>query len=382
MKNVAIITEYNPFHKGHGIQIEEIKKMLGGDVRIIAIMSGNTVQRGEVALFEKGARAKAAVLHGVNAVFELPFPYSCACAEIFASAAISIAQRLGNVDHLVFGSESGDISYLQRVAERLSSDELAQVLDEISKKERSLPYFKRRERAYELLYKEELSKAPNDILGIEYLRALSGSASNIIPMTYKRQEGYSAGRTRQEIKDTNESSGLDEIARDVFDGVARSDGEKLGELLLQYLRRADILEVQSVFDMPMDLGAKMKQESLKCARYEDFMHALKGTGYTDARIKRELLYLWCGVKDMGRTPEYTSLLAFDEVGREYLSSIRKTSKIPILTKSAHYKSLGQDGKRAFEEALSAESLFAYSLNEPVSVSDMMKKGPWIKEGSR
>lgn len=382
MKNVAVITEYNPFHKGHGIQINKIKELFGEDVRIICIMSGNTVQRGEVALYDKYLRAKAAVMHGASAVFELPFPYSSSCAEIFACAGVYIAKALGGMDALVFGSETGDIKVLERVSDRISSKEFERALEEISKTNKALPYPRRRQAAYELLYGEELLNGANDILAVEYIKAIKNIAPEITPVTYKRQEGFSAGATRQEIRHSGTSSGLTEVGREIFEGAPHTDSVRLGQLLLQDLRRAEMSRVQGVFDMPRDLGMKMKQESLACADYEEFIQAMKGAGYTDARIRRELLYLWCGVEDIGKTPEYTTVLALDERGREYISSIRKTKTVPVITKPADYKDMTKDVVAAFELAKRADHLFAYALEKALSPAEMLKTGPWIKEKMR
>ena len=106
MKTAAIICEYNPFHNGHKYQIDKAREILGEDTRIIAVMSGNFTQRGEVALTDKSIRAKAAVLSGVNLVLELPFPYSMSSAEFFACSGVDIINKLGCVDYLVFGCEA------------------------------------------------------------------------------------------------------------------------------------------------------------------------------------------------------------------------------------------------------------------------------------
>ena len=123
MAVAAIITEYNPFHNGHAYQIAETRRLLGEDTRIVAIMSGNFTQRGELAFADKTARAKAACECGVDLVLELPFPFSMSSAEYFARSGVKIANELGIVDYLVFGSESGDISLLREIAENMLSSE-------------------------------------------------------------------------------------------------------------------------------------------------------------------------------------------------------------------------------------------------------------------
>ena len=127
-KVVAIISEYNPFHKGHAHQMDCVRRDFGEDTTVIAIMSGNYTQRAEVAFADKLLRATAAVESGINLVLELPFPYSCASAEFFARAGVTIADALGVVDYISFGSELGDVSELQTIADNMMSAKFKEAL--------------------------------------------------------------------------------------------------------------------------------------------------------------------------------------------------------------------------------------------------------------
>ena len=128
MKTVAIISEYNPFHSGHEYQIQKIREEFGADTRIIAIMSGNYTQRGEMAIMDKSLRAECAVRCGVNLVLELPFPFSSSSAEFFSRSGVKIAHSLGVVDYLSFGSECGSIEELVNAAKNMSSKEYKALL--------------------------------------------------------------------------------------------------------------------------------------------------------------------------------------------------------------------------------------------------------------
>ena len=132
MKVAAIISEYNPFHKGHQYQIEKLREILGEDTAVIAIMSGNFTQRGEIAITDKTVRAAAAIECGVDLVLELPFPFSMSSAEFFARSGVRIANSLGIVDYLVFGSESGNLRELSDVAAIMSSVEYQLTLDTLT----------------------------------------------------------------------------------------------------------------------------------------------------------------------------------------------------------------------------------------------------------
>ena len=129
--NIGIICEYNPFHNGHLYQVEKIREEFGEDANIIAVMSGNYVQRGGVAIADKGLRAKCAVLSGVNLVLELPFPFSMSSAEYFARAAVHILTEIGCVDYISFGSESGSLDALKKTAELMLTDEFLKALEKI-----------------------------------------------------------------------------------------------------------------------------------------------------------------------------------------------------------------------------------------------------------
>ena len=179
MKTVGIVCEYNPFHNGHKYQIDQIRHELGEDTEIIAIMSGNYTQRGEMAIIPKTYRAKAACLAGVDLVLELPFPYCASSAEIFARSAVYIINSLGTVDYISFGSESGDIEAIKRVAGALDTDEFKSALKELTQ-DRSLGYPKLCELAYNKLEPESDFKfTPNNILAVEYVKAILKSKKHI-----------------------------------------------------------------------------------------------------------------------------------------------------------------------------------------------------------
>ena len=190
MTTVAIVTEYNPFHTGHKYQIDCIRERFGADTRIIALMSGNFTQRGEVAILDKAERAKNAIDSGVNLVLELPFPFSISSAELFASAAIRIIDRLGIVDYLAFGSEDGNTEKLVGYAQNCSSQEYLNKLQELIKSESFEGYPTLCEKAYKSAFGEGaplVSMTPNNILGIEYIKALLEIESNVMPVAFLRK---------------------------------------------------------------------------------------------------------------------------------------------------------------------------------------------------
>jgi cytidyltransferase-like protein len=198
MKLAAIIAEYNPFHNGHKYQIDKARELLDEDLAIVAIMSGNYTQRGELAIADKTYRARAAVLGGVNLVIELPFPYSSSSAEIFATSGVHIANSIG-ADYLIFGSECGDIDALKKAADILNSEEFKNNLEQIkcSKSSDTMGYPQIVEAAYRKCDGANIQldiSTPNNILAIEYIKAIKALGAYLTPITIKRSgAGYSDG---------------------------------------------------------------------------------------------------------------------------------------------------------------------------------------------
>ena len=202
MKTAGIIAEYNPFHNGHFYHVRQTRA--AGYSHIVAVMSGNVVQRSEVACFSKWTRASAAVKSGVNLVIELPAVYAVASAEKFASAGVSLLDGLGLIDGLSFGSESGNLQELYRCAEACmkinGSAELTGFLSQ------GLSFPKAREKSVEQIAGSEVSKllrTPNNILGVEYLKALQNIGSSMEPITIRRTgpAGEQRGLRRRETQE-------------------------------------------------------------------------------------------------------------------------------------------------------------------------------------
>ena len=185
MQTVGIIAEYNPFHKGHAYQIEEAKKAANADFAVVA-MSGNFVQRGAPAIIDKYTRTKMALEGGADLVLELPVPFATAAAPIFAEAGVSLLTRLGCVDALCFGSESGNIDSLITAAHTLQEEppEYKVLLQRFLKEGNSYP------KSVQLAMNSMgnlLTASPNDTLGVEYIKALLASGSTMKPFAVKRE---------------------------------------------------------------------------------------------------------------------------------------------------------------------------------------------------
>ena len=193
MNIAGIVCEYNPMHNGHVRHIAATREILG-DCGIVCVMSGNFVQRGDFAVMNKFVRARAAVLSGADLVLELPVPWCISSAERFAFGGVSILENIGAVTHISIGSESGDAERLEQTADIL----LDPRMDEIIRREleNGISYATARQRAAEELAGQELQelKSPNDILGLEYLKAAVKLKSKLTPIAIKRTGASHDGR--------------------------------------------------------------------------------------------------------------------------------------------------------------------------------------------
>ena len=356
MKTVAIISEYNPFHSGHLYQIQRIREEFGEDTRIVAIMSGNYTQRGHIAFMDKSARAKMAVLSGVNLVLELPFPYSCASAELFAKAGVSIADRLGCVDILSFGSECGNLDLLKETAHKMQSEQFLSRMQSCENKNPTLGYAKL---AHEVLSDTLTDRAaeiltPNNILALEYLKALKQINSDIEPHTVLREgtdyrsheinekvthQSASAIREALFSGDLSSAEYIPEAARAVLLEEMRKKGapcseEKLSSAILSYFRLSSSKAPCSIQDAKGGLYNRLITKSYEAHDISSLAALTETKKFTNARIRRAIWYSFFGVtsSDVKSAPAFTRVLALDKKGQSILRTAKTTARIPVLTK--------------------------------------------------
>ena len=275
MKICAVIAEYNPFHNGHLKQIEYIvgkglapsdglAPSVGlapcDDTAIVAIMSGNIVQRGELAVLDKYKRAEMAVRCGVDAVLELPYPFCGGSAGYFARGGVEIAKAIG-ADYLCFGSESGDIDELRSVAERTASEEYLYLLDSLVKSEQNSSYISLSRRAYRELYDCDIPDGANNTLAIEYLKYIG----DITPITYKRTYPSSATAAREFYRKGLMENLKNTVPPAVFDlcekNVPVSDF-CIGDIILWRLCNATKEELCRYADVDMGIASRLISSAL------------------------------------------------------------------------------------------------------------------------
>ena len=404
MKTVAIITEYNPFHNGHKYQIDTVRRMFDEDIAIIAIMSGNFTQRGEIAVADKLIRASAAVECGVDLVLELPFPYSMSSAEFFAKSGVHIANSLGVVDYLAFGSECGDIDKITAVAKNMQSDAFTSTLSErtADAKYAKCGYAGLCESVYGELFKtDDLCGffTPNNILALEYVKALLASDSKIVPITVKR---CGAGYNDSKISDTDLQSAtairalmhaenaeafdfVPPAAREIYkkatdDGMMPTDASRLDAAVISKLRLSS-RDVADIHDAAGGLYNRLCELSTEATSISSLTSLTETRRYTTARIRRAIWNSFFGVtsSDVRSMPAYTQLLATDERGRSVLKRIKKMASFPVITKPADYKTYSDDVIRQRELSDRADSIFALTHKRAISGAFSLKFTPYVRK---
>lgn len=380
MRTSAIICEYNPFHKGHKIQIDRLKQKGHG---IVCIMSGGFVQRGLPSIFNKYKRAETAIKCGADLVLELPYPYCCSPAEFFAFGGVSIANDLGIVDELCFGSECGEIRLLEKTSERLMSDFFADtMLKARQNRINSIkPYAVLREELYKAVYNEDLPVKPNDILGIEYITALKKLESNIIPTTYKRESGYSATEARRLISEENCFDFVPEKIREDLENEDRYYLKNAEKSVLSFYRNADIGSLGKCAEMTDGIAERLVKYSKSATNLSEFIENVSAKSYTNAKINRCIINGMCGVTPdlLKEKPAYTQVLGLNETGRKLLKTAQKNDKIKILTKPSHYKKLENP---AFKQACLSnyvDTALTLICDSPKPADYFLKMTPYIQK---
>lgn len=368
--HIAIIAEYNPFHAGHAYQIAELRKQFGKEATITVLLGGIFSQRGTPYIAPPYIRAEAAVKCGADLVLELPFPFSCAPAGIFARAGVEIAEKIG-ADILAFGSECGDMEILTQALARLDSAEMQAAL--AAAKDETVSKTRLYARVYKELYGEDALSLPNDILAIEYLRAIRRSGAAIRPYTVRRVGQYHGGESgfasASMLRRDYAARGIEafagrmpDAACEVFakakaDGLLMPDYERLaGAVLLKF--------AEGKSDVAFSGGglsghiAKAAKESKSIA---DICQKAATARYTDAEISRCILYTLLGVRteDLDAPVRYTRVLAMREGGRQILAA---GHAIEILTKPSAVQKLSAAARAQYVQSFYAERAYAITLN--------------------
>lgn len=354
MKISGIIAEYNPFHNGHIYHMEKTRE--NGADAIVTVMSGNFVQRGEPALIQKWSRARAALIGGSDLVLELPLPYAVSSAETFARGGIDILNRLGCVNEISFGSEAGDIKKLSAVARALQSEETEKALR--GNLDTGVSYPTALDRAIAEVLGEEYAaiiREPNNVLAIEYLKALSHTESNISPFTVNRmgaghdsslflENTASSSYIREKVRENNFSdisAVMPPISESILKGeIERGDAlidkTKFETAVLSKLRFMTTDRFLKTPDVSEGLENRIMSSIYISRDLNQLYDYIKTKRYTMARVRRIVLSAFLGItrKDTPASVPYVRVLGFTERGREILRIARNTATIPIVMKAS------------------------------------------------
>lgn len=388
MKVNAVIAEYNPFHNGHKYHLDASARKTSADYTII-VMSGNFVQRGAPAIIDKFTRTKTALLNGADLVLELPICYTASSAEYFATGAVTLIDKLGVVDTISFGSECGDISVLNRIAQILlvEPEEYSSYLKNNMKLGHSYPIA----RSNALIqFDPTLSdcrtvlSTPNNILGIEYIKALLRRKSDITPCTTLRAgsdyhdirlgENQSSSRAIREALFSGQNIDFlrEHVPENVFDILKSCLGmipmmlsDDFSESLYYKLLNEKNEGYTKYFDVSPALSDKILKHIYEYKSFSEFCNILKSKEMTYTRISRCLLHIMLDLTDE-RFEEYKALdyipyarvLGFKKDSSPLLSEIKKNSEIPLITKLADAKDiLSEDALRMMENELRMNDIY-------------------------
>ena len=378
MLTAGIISEYNPFHLGHAALITRTR--LAGATHIAAVMSGNFVQRGEPAVLSKWARTRQALENGIDLVIELPLPWALAGAEKFAFGGVALLNALG-VDWLSFGSECGNIDGLRKAANALLSPSLRDSM-QIELKN-GITFAKARQKAVSSLFDEETAKLlaePNNILGIEYLKALDKLNSKITPFTIRRVGAdhdtqstklgiASASHIRNVIQnDGNFAALMPEssakiLSNEIAAGNAPAGFAMIERAVLAKLRTMEHQEFGKLPDISEGLENRVYAAVRKAGTLEEVYNQTKSKRYTHARIRRIILSAFLGL-DASLTdgvPPYLRVLGLNRRGVEILHFSKSNTKVPIITNSSDILSLDNTAKSMVELECRATDLYALCM---------------------
>ena len=370
METAGIVAEYNPFHRGHAWHIAETRRRLGGEAPVVCVMSGHWVQRGECALADKWLRAALALDRGADLVVELPTPWAMASAESFARGAVSLLAATGVVDVLSFGSETGELAPLEEAAAALDAPDYPERLRAALGRGLSFPAARQEAAGAACL------SAPNNNLGVEYLRSLRALGSTIRPLTVPRQGAGHDGPAAGGFASASELRRLLRAGRGVEAApyLTAPWSEELADM--QHIERAVLARLRTMGEgdwaaLPDGGGAEgLPSRLAKAAReavsLEDFYTRAKTRRYPHARLRRLALAAFLGLRAAERpaAPPYVRVLGLGGRGRALLRKMKDTCPLPVIVKPAQARELDGPARMLFESEARYTDLYGLCFPAP------------------
>lgn len=378
MISAGIVCEYNPFHNGHFYHLNKTKALTGADI-IICVISGDFVQRGEVALCDKFSRTQMALSAGADIIVMLPFAYSCSGAEIFAYGAVNILNLL-SCDYISFGCEDDDLQKLYKTAKILSSEETAFKDSLKNHLSQGRSYAKSRQLAAEQSFPElnDVLCSPNNILAVEYLKQIIINNYPIKPKSVKRVGAQhnsaksdstfaSASQIRQMLKENDNSyvKFMPSFAVDILKDKPINDIENYRNIIYQNLLISAAEKLSSYPDISVSLANKIINNFNDFSSISDFIDKMSDKHHAKARISRSLCHMIAGFdisysELKSRAVPYMRILGFNQNGRKYLNLIKDNINIVSNTYDFYNSSSGF-AKRIFNYDLTASDLYQLGI---------------------
>lgn len=395
MKKIGIVVEYNPFHNGHLYQIQKIKEKFGKDCFISVVMSGDFVQRGEVSFLNKWEKTKIALENEVDLVVELPVYYAIQNAEIFSKMAVKILDYLG-MEIQVFGAENGEIKIFEEIVTLQKSEEYNKKIQEKIKLGNNY-ILSQRKILEEYGYRDFIKS--NNILGLEYVRAILQDKLNIKPYIIKREISE---YNEEKVEDEREQFVSASFIRKIFDS---KDEKKMIELkkyipknihkflinkmynknieyknikneflkLVKYrMVIDDKKKILEIFDMTEQLYSRIFNSILNSTNYETFLKKIKAKNISLKRIDRILLNILLDIRKVDKNIDYIRVLGFNDIGREYLKKLKKEGKDKIFV---NWKDIEKNNKINSRKIQVEKNVFVFKemiLNEKEKLNPIIK----------
>ncbi len=373
MDCVGIVAEFNPFHNGHKYLLEKAKA-LSGCRFALTVMSGNFVQRGDVALFDKYARAKCALKSGADIVIELPVSFAVANAERFSKAAIHLMHACGIVSALAFGAESDDVDILSLSADKISALDIQTNFEFQSALKKGMSYPRALSEALDIA----APLTPNNILAIEYLRALKSFNSPIKPYAIERLGAQ---------HDSSESNGLFQSASYIREAM-RKNGvlacgdyipyaheldavdmhflDQISDAIIYSLRMKSIDRLKALPDVSEGFENVIYRACRAYSNVSDLISGIKTKRFTMARIRRIMLYSLLEIdKEILRAyplPSYIRIIGIKREALSILSELSKRASLPVIKDYSDTRQLSLEARSQLELELRADSIYNLASN--------------------
>lgn len=377
MKVAGIIAEFNPFHNGHRLLVQKARE--AGYTHVVAVISGNFVQRGEPAIFHHSVRTKAALENGVDLVLQLPSVYAMSGAQSFARAGAEILDGFGVVDSLVFGSECGDIRLLSETADTVYGDDIKSFLsEELDKK--GISFAAARENALRKINPAyaDVIKSPNNILGVEYIAALKKLGSRISPITFERigaahdsddTDGNIAGASM--IRDLIKNGGdwekfVPDNTAEIYSNSDIADMSRMEKAVLYKIRTVTAEELSKVPDISEGIENRIISAAKQSVSLEELYSLAKTKRYSHARIRRIVWNCLLGVtaEDLNKSVPYIRIVGFNRRGAELIKASKETANLPVISKPAELSLLDETARRVFSLECTAGDIYSLCYENP------------------